>query len=798
MIYNWIKIAFRNFGKNKLATFINVFGLTLGLIGLVLTLLYSNDQLSFDQWNPEKDRVFAIGYLLDNEADVWGVSNPQMEKAKANIGEIEDILLVSAMGYQPANITAGDKVVYATKIVDATSNFFSFFPFQFLEGNPETAIKADNQIAVSDDFAKKLFGNENAMGKNLQIGSTIFVINGVYRIPGKSVMMPEVVVPFKKLDEYWGNFNYNGYFKTKSNISIPDLKEKYDRAVWREQFEKEAKEEGITIDELMEKYPFESIITTLPDSHFDMKNSMTLYEPYGNRSIIKIMFGISILILMISVVNFINLSLAGAVKRAKEVGLRKAIGASRKQIIYQNLFETLILTLFSLLAAMVGIELILPFFNEFMQTEIEINPGSFFFQLLLIVIGTSLLTGIIPALYLSKFRTIEVLKGSFSRSPKGIYLRNAMLGLQFMIAAFFFVGSLIVYFQISYLNKLDLGFDKQQLMVLDFKYKDGKPFRSYEQVKTYLENMDGVTDVNSVRPLAGSQTGYSTTELKYNDKKVVSVLYNSIDFGYPEMMKMKLLKGRFLSEKFASDTINNVVINETLAKNLGIYEDPINKTIGDDIKVVGMVKDFHVFDPFSTVQPLMMHHWKSFEGGMIYNMGNVIIKFQPEKLDEILAKLETYWPQSVIQNKPFEYSFLDKNFEKTYQQYTRQQKIFGVMTGMVILIALLGLYALSSFIIEQRLKEVAIRKTLGAETKDIVVRFAKPYLIIGSVGILLSFPFVWYFAKLWLQDFAYRISIPWLAFVICFIVLLLLSFLVVSLRAWSATKINPVKYLKYE
>ncbi|MGB6093469.1 MAG: ABC transporter permease, partial [Moheibacter sp.] len=527
-----------------MATFINVFGLTLGLIGLVLTLLYSNDQLSFDHWNPEKDRVFAIGYLLDNEADVWGVSNPQMEKAKANIGEIEDILLVSAMGYQPANITAGDKVVYATKIVDATSNFFSFFPFQFLEGNPETAIKADNQIAVSDDFAKKLFGNENAMGKNLQIGSTIFVINGVYRIPGKSVMMPEVVVPFKKLDEYWGNFNYNGYFKTKSNISIPDLKEKYDRAVWREQFEKEAKEEGITLDELMEKYPFESIITTLPDSHFDMKNSMTLYEPYGNRSIIKIMFGISILILMISVVNFINLSLAGAVKRAKEVGLRKAIGASRKQIIYQNLFETLILTLFSLLAAMVGIELILPFFNEFMQTEIEINPAKFFFQLLLIVIGTSLLTGIIPALYLSKFRTIEVLKGSFSRSSKGIYLRNAMLGLQFMIAAFFFVGSLIVYFQISYLNKLDLGFDKQQLMVLDFKYKDGKPFRSYEQVKTYLENMDGVTDVNSVRPLAGSQTGYSTTELKYNDKKVVSVLYNSIDFGYPEMMKMKLLKGR--------------------------------------------------------------------------------------------------------------------------------------------------------------------------------------------------------------------------------------------------------------
>ena len=373
-----------------------------------------------------------------------------------------------------------------------------------------------------------------------------------------------------------------------------------------------------------------------------------------------------------------------------------------------------------------------------------------------------------------------------------------MLGLQFMIAAFFFIGSLIVYFQVSYLNKLDLGFDKQQILVLNFKRSTDKPFQDYSAVKTYLQNLKGVTAVNSVRPLVGTETGYSTTEIKYQDKKVVNILYNSIDFGYPEMMGMKLLKGRFLSEKYASDTINNIVINETLAKELGIYDDPINKKLNNDITVVGMVKDFHIFDAYSPVQPVLLHHWKSFENGMIYNMGNVVIKFQPEYLDEILQNLETYWPANVVKNQPFTYSFLDKNFEKTYEQYVRQQHIFGIMTGIVILIALLGLYALSSFIIEQRLKEIAIRKTLGAEAGDIVRRFAKPYMLIGAVAILLTFPLVGYFGNEWLQNFAYRISMPWMAFVICLVVLLVLAFLVVSIKAWTATKIDLVKYLKYE
>lgn len=798
MIQNWIKIAFRNFAKNKLATFINIFGLTIGLAGLILTILYQYDQFSYDRWIPEKDKIFAVGHRMDNEKEVWGVSNPQMEKAKANIAEIDEVLLVNAMGYDNAIVNIEDRSIQSTKILNATKNFFDFFPFDFIEGSAGNALNANNYIAISERFAQKLFGKENAMGKTVQIGSNTYAIHGIYKLDKKSSIMPEIVIPFKELDDYWGNFNYNGYIKTKKPMTTSAIKQKYDDAVWKEELEKEAKAEGITVKELLEIYPFESVFASIENSRFDIYDAETGFEPYGNRSIINIMLGISILILLISIVNFINLSLASAIKRAKEVGVRKSVGAGQKDIVFQSLFETFILTVFSCFLALVAIELVLPYFNQFMNTEITINYGLFLVQVLLIVIGTTLLTGIIPAVYISKFKTIEVLKGSFSRSTRGIYLRNAMLGLQFMIAAFFFIGSLIVYFQVSYLNKLDLGFDKQQILVLNFKRSTDKPFQDYLGVKTYLQNLKGVTAVNSVRPLAGTETGYSTTSIKYQDKKVGNVQYNSIDFGYPEMMGMKLLKGRFLSEKYASDTINNIVVNETLAKELGIYDDPVNKKLNNDLTVVGMVKDYHIFDAYSPVQPVLLHHWKSFENSMIYNMGNVVIKFQPEYLDEILQNLETYWPENVVKNQPFTYSFLDKNFEKTYEQYVRQQHIFSIMTGIVILIALLGLYALSSFIIEQRLKEIAIRKTLGAEAGDIVHRFAKPYMLIGAIAILLTFPLVGYFGNEWLQNFAYRISMPWMAFVICLVILLVLSFLVVSIKAWAATKIDLVKYLKYE
>ena len=232
MIYNWIKIAFRNFAKNKMATFINVFGLTLGLLGLIITLLYTNDQLSYDQWIQDKDRIISVGYQFDDEKDIWGVSYPQMEKAKANMSGIEDILLVSAMGYESTNVINGDKIVQATKIVESTPNFFAFFSYKFIEGNPVTALNAKNHLVVSEDFAKKAFGEENPMGKNLQIGKTNYIVQGVFRIEEKSSIMPEIIYPFEKMDDYWGNYSYNAYIKMKTPISISDFKDQYYQAVW--------------------------------------------------------------------------------------------------------------------------------------------------------------------------------------------------------------------------------------------------------------------------------------------------------------------------------------------------------------------------------------------------------------------------------------------------------------------------------------------------------------------------------------------------------------------------------------
>ncbi len=794
MFYNWIKIAFRTFAKNKLATFINVFGLSLGLLGLIITLLYQSDQYSYDSWVPDKDRIFMLTHEEDEE--FWGMSYPLIQQAQENINEIEEVLIVSSGGYKDGYIRYNGKNIASPKILESSDNYFSFFPYTLIEGNKETALEGGQNIAISEAIAKKIFGEEKALHKTVEIQDKTYVVNAVFQMDKKSSIMPEVVIVDEDYSDYTYNFNHEVYIKTIPGMDATTLQNRYETLVWDELLKKGAEAEGIPLALLKEQELMAPKALTLVDSFFERKGE-SIYEPSGNKTLIYVLLGVSVLLLIISIVNFINMSLASTIKRAKEIGVRKATGATRKNIIYQSLFETFILCVFSMLVAIVLTEILLPSFNQFLGADINIQYGIFLQQVVLTTLLTTLLTGIIPAIYVSKFKTIEVLKGSFSRSTKGIYLRNAMLGLQFVIATFFFIASLVVYFQISYLNNKDLGFNKEQIMVLNFDFKDKHPIQEYERVKTHIENFDGVVAVNSVRPIIATP-GWSTKTMKYEGKTISNILFTSIDFGYPEIVEMQLLKGRFLSKEFASDTINNILINETFAKQLGIYEDPIDKKLSGDLNVVGMVKDYHIHDAFSTIQPTFIHHWKAFDSDMMYNLRNVVIKFKPENLNTLLKQLEAYWPENGAPNQEFQYYFLDESFAKTYEQYTKQQQILVLMTSIIILIALLGLYALASFIIEQRLKEVAIRKVLGADTKDIVKNFTKPYIIIGSISILLTFPVIYYVAEIWLQNFAYRIDFPWKAFVICFGALLLLSTVVVSIRAWNAARLKPVNYLKYE
>lgn len=806
MINNWIKIAFRNFAKNKLATFINVFGLTLGLVGLVLTLLYWSDQNSYDKWNPNKDNVFTLAHGYGK--DVWGTSFPHVQKAKETISEIEDYLVLSS-NYWSENFTVGDQTIYQDKLVNATPNFFDYFPFEFIDGNPKNAILAKNYVAISDDVAKKLFGETNVVGKSVKINKDEYIVNGVYLLDEKSTLMPQVVLPFPgEFNDGFNNFNYFAFIRLKKGTDLNSVKEKYNKNVLDYRLEIDLKGSGLTLEEYKDKngamFP---VFIPLSDVHFQLKMPWTPFEPFGNLQLIFIMFGLSGLILVLSIVNFINLTTANAIKRAKEIGVRKALGATKSNVIYQFLTETAILTLFALLLTCVCVEILLAYFNEFMNVELKLDSGKMFIRLVIISTVISLVAGIIPAMYLSNFKAIYVLKGVFARSKKGILLRNSMLFLQFTIASFFMIGTLIVYLQIRFLNQQDLGLNKEQVVILGIGSNDGNAYAKYERIKNYLKKQRGIIDVNATRPTTSLEASASSTGMEYNDKSSdEEVIAQTTDFNYPQMMNMKLLKGRFLSSQYASDTVNNIVINESLAKKLGIYEDPIDKKLKGgqkksplDYNVVGMVQDYHIGDVQSKIKPAFMYHWKAGEEWMpLYAVSYIQVKFDAAYTEEVLEMLENYWNAEVTTGYPFTYHFMDESFAKSYETYTKQQQIFFILTFVVIFIALLGLFALSSLLIEQRMKEVAVRKTLGASSQGLVFGLSKQYLLIGAIASLVTIPLAYFAVSKWLEDFAYRIQIPIWPFVLSFSALLLLSFLVVSIKAWRATKMDLVKYLKYE
>lgn len=806
MINNWIKIAFRNFAKNKLATFINVFGLTLGLVGLVLTLLYWNDQNSYDKWNPNKNQMFTLAHGYGK--DVWGTSFPHVQKAKETISEIEDFLILSN-NYWSENFTVGEQMIYQDKLVNATPNFFDYFPFDFIDGSPKNAISAKNYVAISDKVAQKLFGETNVVGKTVKINKGEYIVNGVYLLNEKSTIMPQVVLPFSgELDNGFNNFNYFAFIRLKKGTDLNTIKEKYTKNVLDYRLELDLKGSGLTLDEYKDKngamFP---VFIPLSNVHFELKMPWNPFEPFGNLQLIFIMFGLSGLILILSIVNFINLTTANAIKRAKEIGVRKALGATKSNVIYQFLTETAILTFFALLLTCVSVEILLPYFNEFMKVELKLDSGKMIIPLLTVAIIISLVAGIIPAMYLSNFKAIYVLKGVFFRSKKGILLRNGMLFLQFTIASFFMIGTLIVYLQIRYLNQQDLGLNQEQVVILGIGSNEGNAYAKYERIKNYLEKQRGIIDVNATRPTTSLEASASSTGMEYKDKSSdEEVIAQTTDFDYPKMMGMKLLKGRFLSSQYASDTINNIIINESLAKKLGIYDDPINKKLKGgqkqsplDYNVVGMVQDYHIGDVQSKIKPAFMYHWKAGEEWMpLYAVSYIQVKFDSAHIEQVLEMLESYWNAEVTTGYPFTYHFMDESFAKSYETYTKQQQIFFILTGVVIFIALLGLFALSSLLIEQRMKEVAVRKTLGASSNRLVFGLSKQYLFIGSAASLVTIPLAYFAVEKWLEDFAYRIQIPVWPFVISVVALLVLAFLVVSIKAWRATKVDLGKYLKYE
>lgn len=804
MLNNWLKIAFINYKKNWLSTIINLFGLTIGLTGFMLILMHWNDEESYEKWNPKKDNIYAFQQYNPKENTYSpSISYPLADRTLKVIPEIRDYVLFSGSG-MAFKMTTKNKTVYQKEGMNVSQNFFNFFPFRLAAGSFKDALKNENSIAFSTKAAKNLFGKTNIVGENVKFDNKNYIVTAVYELPeGNSVIKPEFVMlaydNLKNDKEGWGNFNYGCFFMLDKNADTEAIQEKILKEVFLYRAKINAQGAGVTPEKYLELYgPQGSLLTPLDQMKLHGK---AYWFGTGDFKTMMILFSLSVLIVILSAINFINLKTAQASQRAKEIGVRKAIGSTKTQLVLQFLLETFLLCFTSYFLSLALTELLLPSFNKFFDKEIVMNDWHIYLYSFAMVLAVTLISGFVPATYLANFKAIETLKGNFARSRHGIWLRNGILTLQLIISSFFIIGGLIVNSQVKYMMGKDLGFNGKQIFLVSFNENNPKPWLKYERLKNEMRKIQGVEEVSYGEAVAGSYR-YSNSNIDYKDKTIYAQ-HGSMDYNYLPFMGIKLLKGRWLDPKLASDTINNVLVNETFVKQFGWTDDQAFKNEFrpgfDDkpYKIVGIVKDFNLKSLKSEIEPMIFFHYRA-TSWKRFNVYNIQLKLKPDDIPATVKRIKKYWESNVEPGYPFDSYFIDKQFAKTFEKYQKQQTLFTILNAMVLMVALLGLFALSSLMIEQKLKDVAIRKTLGASDGTLIMGLTKQFLWITLIAVLISIPISYYLMNEWLKDFAYRIDMPAFPFVLSLILLLILTFAVVSIKAYQATKVNLVKYLKYE
>ena len=806
MLKNWIRIFIYNLKQNKLFSFLNALGLAIGIAGLIFALLYWNDEQSYNEWNPEKEKVYQVLVQL-TDMPILAENSIKLKTYLQKDINVEKLVFADSW-YQNDKIIYNGKKVEVDKIMNVESDFFSLFPFKIIKGNGYSSLMDDTSIAISEALSKKIFVNENPIGKQINCLGTMHVVRAVYQIPGKSSVAPNVIVnKMKDLvdpEKQHGLFTLKLLLKLKDPSKVEATRLLLEKAYYEEVIVLNAKQAGFTLEEMEKKIGHFTVFME-PLSKSRLHSITDGYpEGRGNYQFLLIMIGLSIMILILSIVNYINLATANAIRRAKEVGVRKVVGASKSDIIKQFIFETILISLFSLLFGLVLVELTLPYYNQFLNKNLTIIGSQFYMQLLLIFIITIFVSGIFPAIYVSNFETLKVLKGNYARSKSGIWVRNGMLIFQFAIATFFIIGSTIVYKQINYLNHKDLGFKGDQVISVNLNFPESaykvenvsqNIYNKYATLKQEILKIKGVESV-STGALSFTGTSVDLSPILYND-----VLFKennvAIDFGMLELMNIKITKGRGFTEKFASDTLNSILINETAQKLMNI-NNPIGKEVllrNQKLKIVGVVKDFNVLSPEINVLPMTFYHIKTFEsaGGI----DKIYIKLKSVGIENTLADIEKLWSK-VDTEYPFKYDFVDKQYARTYESYVKQNNLFSLLNIIVIGIALFGLFALASYSIQGRMKEIAIRKAIGAETNVLLKELSKQYILYCIIGFLIALYPVYYLLNKWLENFAYRIEISIYPFIIGFVALLFLTLVVVLSRAYQATRVDVLKYLKYE
>ena len=794
MFKNYFKTAARNLLRNKVYSIINIGGLAVGMTACFLIFLYVSFETSYDNFHSKADRIYRVvtDTKTPSETIQQGMTTaPIAINMKKDFPEVEDAVRFAWDDYL---VRKGDLKFQEKRVLIADSTLFNVFDFPLISGNKNTVLKEPMSIILSQRLAKKYFGNEEPMGKQLLLtGESIpATITGLMKdIPENSQIQTDMFVSmssFKQIygqptsDSEWTNHGSYTYLLLKPHADAKALEKKFP-AFMEFHHGKEAKElqmqDWLSLEPLREVY---------------LKSKRDGFVT-GSISNVYIFSVIAVFILLIACINFINLTTARSTERAKEVGIRKVVGAARFQLTRQFICESVIISLVSFVLSLLLCSLLMPLFNQLAGKVISngiFNNPLHIVTLFFLSIGIGMLAGFYPSLVLSSFKPVHVLKGRFSTGAKGLLLRKSLVVFQFAISIVLIVGTIIVYMQLKYMRNQDLGFGKDQMIIINTNYDKNK-----DAFKQSLATIPGVlsSSYSSHVPGGGSNGAYSQIQNKAGEMQKTNLDLYFVDFDFINQYKFKVAAGRGFSTEFPTDSTQAMVINESAARSFG-YTKP-QEALGRDFdqwgrkgKIIGVLKDFHYKSLQQNIQPLVMR----FEP---WGLGMISIKVSTANLPSTIKAIGNKWKQ-IIPNRPFEYNFLDESFNRQYQADEKFGNLFFNFAVLAIFISCLGLLGLASYSTIQRTKEIGVRKVLGASVSNIVNLLSIEFIKLVLIAFVIAAPVSWYGMNIWLHDFAYRTAITWWMFAIAGIAAVIIAFATISFQAIKAALANPVKSLRSE
>lgn len=800
MFENYIKVALRNILKHKFYSAINILGMTIGITACLMIALYIYDELSYDRFHEKAERIYQVGLhgkLGGQDIRTTSTCPPMAAALVADIPEVETATrLVPAFG-QPA-FKYGDKIFTEERVFYADSNFFEFFSFKLKAGDVRTALKEPNTVVLTEELAIKYFGDEPAIGKLIVIGgdNRTYTVSGVAEnTPSNSHFSFTALLSARSNEDlstgiWLNNFMYT-YFLLREQATPQQVESKFEAMVEKYIGPEIERFMGSTLKQMKESGGEYGYYTTkLTDIHLHSTSQGDI-EPGGNIMYIYFFGGIGVFIILIACINFMNLSTARSAGRAKEVGLRKTLGSLRGQMIGQFLSESVIYSAVGVILALVATYFLLPAFNLLSGKEMGLGLFTqplFIASMFVLILVVGFIAGSYPAFYLTSFSPVEVLKGKVRSGLKSKGIRSFLVIFQFALSIFLIIFTAVVYQQITFMQTKNLGIDKNNILILQSTGRLGNNREAFRNALTQQKEVIKSSYTNNSFPGVNSTTIFRTAGSEQDH--IMGVYY--ADYDHQDVIKFELSHGRYFSKDFPSDS-TSIIINEAAAREFG-FENPVGEELIYNegtivrLKIIGVVKNFN-FESFkSEVRPLSIR--------LTPTANNLLIRYQGSS-SAVLANVEKLWKEYAA-NEPFEYNFLDQRFDELFRAEQRMGQIFTLFSGLAILIASLGLFALAAFTSEQRTKEIGIRKSMGASVFSLTVLLSREFTKLVLIAFVPACALGWYISDTWLEGFAYRVEIHPLIFVGSGVVAIFIAWLTVSYQSIKAARANPVSSLRYE